>query len=176
MRKEAIESRAKLKEAYIDMLLSGKNPNVREMCRIADVNKSTFYRNFPYLEDLEKELYHEEARALADEVIKDVTYENITDEFIEKLIVFLSNISKKQRILFFHNEKLAIDTVVDIVKEDLKKYTDSVNDEMLLVITVRGILFLLLEKNYTREEKIRFMTLLWRSYNKAIVNRAFDKM
>ena len=81
MKKELLDSKKKIKNAYISMLEKKENPNVREMCRIAGVNKSTFYYYYPYLEMLEKELYK-------DEILPDFQKEKLENLFNENNLYF----------------------------------------------------------------------------------------
>ena len=173
MRKEPIENKRKIKQAYLKMLGSGKTPNVREICRIADINKSTFYRHYSYLEELEKEMYVEEAKEFYAYLIKDTDFNNIPDGFMERVFEYRKTLSKERTLFLDKNKPVAVDEVVNLAIEGVKKISDNINNEMLVAIVVRGSMYLMFDNRYTDQEKIDITTKITRSYHKAVKNNYF---
>ena len=169
MKKELLDSKKKIKNAYISMLEKKENPNVREMCRIAGVNKSTFYYYYPYLEMLEKELYKEEAQALFQRIAKGIDFDNIPNNIMEVVYSHLDNISGKNRLLFYHNKTLSLDVLIETAIEASRKRDNDIYSEMILVVFLRGGLSLLLDPSYSKKDKSVVLERIMRSYNKRIV-------
>ena len=166
MKKELLDSKKKIKNAYISMLRRKETPNVREICRIAGVNKSTFYYYYSYLEELEKELYKEEAQVLYAKLVSGVDFSNLPDNYMESVYKMIKSVPEKHRILYYHNKALAVDMIIELAVESSKKHNSDIHNEMILKVFLRGGLSLLLDPNYSEEDKSVVLARIIRSYNK----------
>lgn len=64
MDKRIINSNKKIKDTYIEMLMK-QEPNkiqVKELCKLAHINRSTFYDRYGFLENLENEIIEDEMK------------------------------------------------------------------------------------------------------------------
>lgn len=69
MDKRIIKSNQKIKQAYIELLMK-HTPNkiqIKDLCKLADINRSTFYDRYGYLDNLESEIIEEEIRRFSPE-------------------------------------------------------------------------------------------------------------
>lgn len=67
MDKRIVKSTKKLKEAYIDLLFKVEPDKifVKDLCRFAGVNRSTFYDRYGYMDALVEEIIAEEIKKIA---------------------------------------------------------------------------------------------------------------
>lgn len=88
MNKRICETKNKIKKAYLELLFK-EEPNkiqVKEIVKIAKINRSTFYDRYGYLENLENEIIEEEMNNM---VYKDIEIDALIgeDDGIDKAII-----------------------------------------------------------------------------------------
>ena len=102
MDKRINKSKQKLKEKYIELLFK-KEPEeikVKELCALANINRSTFYERYGYLDALVSEIIEDE--------IKKISFD---DERINKFSVGFDQVSKddiKKYIDRFYSNKILV--------------------------------------------------------------------
>lgn len=139
----------KIKQTYINMVVNKEAINVRALVRKANINKSTFYRYYTYIEELEDELITQ----LAEKIYIESTNGG-HDNFVKNYYyVYEQVLTPEEKALFRKHPHKITDSLVQIALSHFKKKYPDLNQQLILYIIATGCIALFLNNNYTREER-----------------------
>ncbi len=140
-------------EAYIQAKKSHPNaePSVKELCAIADINKTTFYRYFTDINEL--------SNAVIDAAINKLLIEDIKIEYLlTEPETYFKHVLKKidacadiMSVFLADNIRTFIFEAERIIKNELKKNAEDKYDEVLCTFIAGGAAHFFLSANYSRE-------------------------
>ena len=140
---------SKIKQTYINMVVNKEAINVRALVRKANINKSTFYRYYTYIEELEDELITQLAEKI---YIK--SHNGGYDNFVENYFyVYEQVLTPEEKTLFRKHPHKITDSLVRIALSHFKDEYPDPNKQLILYIIATGCIALFLNNNYTREER-----------------------
>ena len=156
----SIKTRAKIKDKYILMLLHKEPVNVRALVKKAKINKSTFYRYYSYIEELEDEIIHD----LAVETYN-ICKTNENGLFIENFFDYYENkMDDIRKFIFNWNISKSSHILASLATDDYKTANDDLHRELLMYILANGCISLFLNKKYPREDKKKAIIDIGRAY------------
>ena len=172
MDKRSIATRKKIRDTYISMLINKEPINVRAIVKKANINKSTFYRYYTYLEELEDELILE--------VVKDAHSSCATPTtndatFAEKFFDYIENMDDRSRAIFYRNVPRACDMFVSIALEGYKKKEDNHIKQLIFYIISSGCMQLFVNRKYGRAEKKEAIVELGKAYGRIAAENKEEK-
>lgn len=94
------KNKTAIKDAFLQQLKI-KNINdisVTELCEKADINRSTFYYHYHYIDELIKEIFFDEFSKIEQQLHLPNSFEHKIDNY-ESLIILLNDIQKSDNIL-----------------------------------------------------------------------------
>lgn len=145
-----------------------KEPSVKEICAVADINKTTFYR---YFTDIDKLSY-----AVIDAAVNKLLIEGIKTEYLltEPETYFahvLSNLEKYSddaEALLSENATDFIFEAERILKNELKRTAADKYDEVLCTFIAGGAAHYFLSANYTDGQELDKLCCIIKAATKAI--------
>lgn len=164
MDKRRENTKKKIQQTYINMLMQREPINVRSLVKKANINKSTFYRYYTYLEELENELVHDvvEKLYIASSNNKDGHFvENFFDIYENKLDI-------ESKTIFRNNAKLTTSMMAAYAMNEFKKTHNDINDILLFYVVSSGCFQLFLDNRYSKEERRKGIIEVANLYRKII--------
>ena len=118
MDKRIVKSKQKLKEKYVELLFK-KEPEeikVNELCSLSNINRSTFYDRYGYLDALVNEIIEEEINKISiDEeriIVFPVDFEQVNKKDIERYIDRFYNNKILMRFCSVDNKEFYISKII----------------------------------------------------------------
>ena len=127
------ETEEKIKKAYLKMLEGKETPNIRAICRMVNINKSTFYRHYEYLGDLEKDIKKEMAKRLFDDLVNGTLSMTIDEEYLTRGLEWMNHLSKGERMIISSRDQVLFDEYSKCCYEYFKLY---IKDPVAMVYTI----------------------------------------
>lgn len=159
-RREATIS--KIKQTYINMVVNKEAINVRALVRKANINKSTFYRYYTYIEELEDELIIQLAEKIYTES-RNGGRENFVENYF---YVYEQVLTPEEKALFRKHPHKITDSLVRIALSHFKAEHPDPNQQLILYIIATGCIALFLNNNFTREERKNAIISVGKSFKR----------
>ena len=144
-------------EAYVQAKTAHPEaePSVKEICAIADVNKTTFYRYYTDIEALTHSLIN---RAVNKLLIEGLDVKNLLTEpepYFKQVVFNFKKYEKDMSVLLADNPQKFIFEAEKILKEKLKETAAERYDEILCTFIAGGAAHYFLSANYNDEKELQ---------------------
>lgn len=138
------------KKEHLDM-----EPSVKEICAIADINKTTFYRYFTDVDDLLHSIIH---LAINELLIEGIEVEKLLTEpetYFGYVLTKLKKHEEELSVFLADNPYKFIFEAEKIFKNKLKETTGDKYDEVLCTFLAGGATHYFLSSNYNDEKELQ---------------------
>lgn len=157
-----------IKKAYLETIRERKTPNVRDLCRRANINKSTFYRYYSCLEAFEDELYKETVGGLFP-LDKEINWEIEGFETSKEIHNKIFYMNGDVKILFNYKKETFIKYLYDFSCLMLNKHqNENIKEKMYLDFYFYGTINIITSNKYSIEDKESFIKYVYQDYLKKI--------
>lgn len=133
MNKRKLETENKIKSAYLTMLQNKEVPNIRAICRMVNINKSTFYRHYEYLGQLETQIKQEMAHRIFDELIQGSMNSTIDREYLSKCLDWINNLTPAERMIVDSRDEILFDEYRKVCFNYFQNY---IKDPVVILYTI----------------------------------------
>lgn len=143
-------------EAYVQAKKShpGIEPSVKEICGIADINKTTFYRYFTDVEKLSYSIINATVNKLLIEGINTVYLLTEPKTYFKYVLSNLKNYEEEISVFLADNPQTFIFEAERILKDRLKETAADKYDEVLCTFIAGGAAHYFLSENYNDENEL----------------------
>ncbi|MCM1438848.1 MAG: TetR/AcrR family transcriptional regulator [Roseburia sp.] len=131
-----------------------ERPSVKEICALADINKTTFYR---YFDDIDALIHSLIADAVSTMLIDDLKVEYLLtdpESYFKQVVERHKMYDKEYSLLFNDNPNTFIFEAESIIKSKLIETTDKRYDDILLTFIAGGAAHFFIETNYYDENNL----------------------
>lgn len=158
-------------EAYIQAKRNHPEiePSVKEVCAIADINKTTFYRYFTDIEALSYSIMDTIANKL---LIEDIEIEKLLTEpevYFKHVLAKFEKYKEHLQPIIDNNAFKFLFEAENIIKSKLKETTNKKYDEVLLIFISGGSARYFFSANYKDEAELQKFCRIIRAITSAML-------
>ena len=169
MDKRSIATRNKIKRTYLDMIANKQPVNVRALVRKANINKSTFYRYYSYIEELENETLKD----LAKDIYTYSASMKDNKTFVENFFDYFEQLEEGKKIIFARNPFKTTEVVTEYAFDEYRKHYNAELPKLLtLYIVSSGCINLLVNRKFTREDRKAAIIKMGNLYRETVMKDA----
>ena len=173
-----VKTKRLLYDTLIDLMkeMPFEEIKVSDICNRALINRSTFYSHYTDKYDLFSEYINDLKNTLATSLENNRDYKDAREYYIELISIFLNHVEDNRemyRLILLNNKNsIVMDIVYDVLDNDIKKHIyefDKNNKSVPIDIVTKfylgaifnvGIEYLNSEYKYTKEQIVRYISLL----------------